>query len=160
MLFRITTVIGYSGYWWCVVWNKGITEGGSSGSPLINNNHKVIGQLYRGESDCDPTANRDDWYGKFHVSWTGNNATERERKLQPWLDPNNTGIIVLKGICSTNINITNQNITTDETVTSCANIKVKNVKVQNGAKLILKAEGEVTIDANFEVELGSQLEIW
>src|SRR5262249_37653839 len=42
---------------WAVQWFSGVTEGGSSGSPLLNANHQVIGQLNGGfngpGSACD-----------------------------------------------------------------------------------------------------------
>lgn len=90
-----------NGTHWRLIWSKGVTEGGSSGSPLINSNRKVIGQLHGGYSDCISNGiygpDKTDWYGKFSVSWTGNGATDNRRKLQPWLDPRNTGVIVLDG---------------------------------------------------------------
>ena len=48
--------------------SDGTMEGGSSGSPLINNSHRVIGQLRGGTVKCAPTTF---YYGKFNVSWTG-----------------------------------------------------------------------------------------
>ena len=86
-----------NGTHWRVIWSKGTTEGGSSGSPLINSSHKIIGQLHGGYASCN-AINKPDWYGKFSVSWTGNGATDNRRKLQPWLDPRNTGTITLDGM--------------------------------------------------------------
>jgi subtilisin family serine protease len=54
---------------------------------------------------------------------------------------------------------TNRTVTTNTTVTGCSDIYVQNVTVTNGAKLILDAEGSVNIISDFEVQLGSQLEI-
>jgi hypothetical protein len=46
---------------------------GSSGSPLINSNRKVIGQVYgSGDCDiyeCDNPGNQWVGFGKFSVSW-------------------------------------------------------------------------------------------
>ncbi|MBX3257918.1 MAG: T9SS type A sorting domain-containing protein, partial [Chitinophagaceae bacterium] len=83
---------GYSpGAHWQVTWSQGITETSSSGSPLLDDNNRVIGQLHGGTSSC-ATPNAPDWYGSFDVSWTGGgtNAT----RLSNWLDPNNTGAIL------------------------------------------------------------------
>ncbi len=68
---------------WKVTWNSGITEGGSSGSPLFNSNHKIIGQLRGGNSFCDIPDAPDD-YGKFSKSFIHGNFAQ-------WLDPYNTG---------------------------------------------------------------------
>ncbi|HEY0067566.1 MAG TPA: T9SS type A sorting domain-containing protein, partial [Flavisolibacter sp.] len=69
---------------WIVSWNNGVTEGGSSGSPLFDQNHRVIGQLGGGPSGCG-NAVQQDAYGRFDNSWTGGgtNAT----RLSNWLDP-------------------------------------------------------------------------
>jgi len=64
---------GYSASWddggttpanthWLVYFDKGTTAGGSSGSPLFNENHRIIGQLHGGGDD-------DEYYGKFNYSW-------------------------------------------------------------------------------------------
>ncbi len=61
-------------------WDLGTTEGGSSGSPLFNQNHHVVGQLHGGYAACGN--NDPDWYGKLSVSWSG---------LSTYLDPLGTG---------------------------------------------------------------------
>lgn len=77
---------------WKVVFDIGTTEGGSSGSPLINSDHKIIGQLHGGDSGCAPITK---YYGRFDKSWNyGNVAT---RRLKDWLDPSNTGITQIGG---------------------------------------------------------------
>ena len=75
-------------HWKISLWDNGITEPGSYGAPLFNNNNHIIGQLHGGESSCDE--NIDDYYGKLSHSW--------ELGLSQWLDPNNTGISTLNGI--------------------------------------------------------------
>src|SRR5690606_13410383 len=77
---------------WASTTNRhSVTEGGSSGSPLINSNGKVIGQLF-GAGNCpdpncaDPTDDVGN-YGKFSVSWTGGGATDNRRRLDYWLNP-------------------------------------------------------------------------
>ncbi len=63
-------------------WDDGTTEPGSSGSPLFNQDHHIVGQLHGGYAAC---GNDDsDWYGRFSVSW-GNAG------LATWLDPLSTG---------------------------------------------------------------------
>lgn len=75
--------------YWRVSWNQGITEGGSSGSPLFNDEHRVIGQLRGGSSYCtSPTA--PDYYGSFDQSWTGGGTNST--RLSNWLDPNNMNL--------------------------------------------------------------------
>lgn len=69
-----------------------VTEGGSSGSPLINSSRKVIGQLYGSGPNClNPNCSNPAQdignYGKFSVSWTGGGATDNRRRLDHWLNP-------------------------------------------------------------------------
>ena len=75
----------------------GVTEGGSSGSPLYNAAGRVVGQLHGGLSGCGATGdNLTDMYGRFSVSWTGG-GTDSTR-LVNWLDPLLTGTTTLDGI--------------------------------------------------------------
>ena len=85
-------------------WDDGTTEGGSSGSPLFNQNHQVIGQLHGGYASC--SSQTSDWYGKFSVSWTGGGTNST--RLSNWLDPIGSGQLTLdtlggsSGTCTVN----------------------------------------------------------
>ena len=72
---------------WKVEWSTtACTEPGSSGSPVFDSNHLIVGQLYGGPSACGAAAaSMNDYYGRFHVSWDGD-ATNTTR-LSNWLDP-------------------------------------------------------------------------
>jgi len=70
-----------------VDWDEGTTEPGSSGSPLFDQNHRVIGQLHGGYAACGN--NSSDWYGSFSLSWTGGGTSST--RLSNWLDPASTG---------------------------------------------------------------------
>lgn len=81
---------GATNAYWLVPWahtthGTSVTEGGSSGSPLFNNNGLVIGTLTGGSSQCYYTAGRE-YYGKMSYHWQSNGSTDNKR-LQPWLDP-------------------------------------------------------------------------
>lgn len=82
--------------WYIDAWELGVTEGGSSGSPLFDQNHRIIGQLYGGFAACAGTVNNGqaDWYGRFGVSWDGTSSSSR---LRDWLDPSNSGTMILDG---------------------------------------------------------------
>ncbi len=76
---------------------NGATEPGSSGSPLFDMQHRIIGQLYGGPSNCSsPAGQRHDFYGKFSSSWDSG-ATAATR-LKDWLDPQNTGATTINGM--------------------------------------------------------------
>jgi hypothetical protein len=85
---------------WKVTWMEtehghGVTEGGSSGSPLFNENGLIVGTLTGGDAFCS-NLTAPDYFGKFSAHWDqgGNSA---EAQLKPWLDPKNTGVTTLKG---------------------------------------------------------------
>jgi len=90
---------------WRVVWTgtqsgHGVTEGGSSGSPLFDNNKLIVGTLSGGTSYCNSVQpggqNWPDWYGKISWSWNQNTGAQVIH-LQGKLDPLNTGQTVLPG---------------------------------------------------------------
>ena len=141
---------------WNVVWDNGTTEPGSSGSPLFNESRRIIGQLCRGNADCDAMF-ADDCYGRFYLSWEGGDTNES--RLSNWLDPNNSGVLFLDGICSDIVRFTDQVVSSDTTVTSPCDIYVENVTVESGVTLIFEAGGTVIIGSDFEVELGADFEI-
>ncbi len=75
----------------------GVTEPGSSGSPLYNSAGRFVGQLHGGPSSCGATGNNlSDYYGRFSVSWTGGGTNST--RLSNWLDAGNTGATTTNGI--------------------------------------------------------------
>jgi lysyl endopeptidase len=68
-------------------WDVGTTEPGSSGSPLFDQNHRVIGQLHGGYASC--SSQTSDWYGRIYTSWEGDGSSDT--RLKDWLDQDNTG---------------------------------------------------------------------
>ena len=75
-------------------WDAGTTEGGSSGSPLYDQNRRIIGQLHGGDAAC---GNDDsDWYGRLSVSWNGGGTAAT--RLSDWLDPLGSGVTTLDGL--------------------------------------------------------------
>ncbi len=81
---------------WTVVWDRETTtEGGSSGSPLFDQNRRIIGQLWGGGASCSSLTSPD-YYGRVSMSWnpTGSNSTNR---LMDWLDPNTSGAGFIDG---------------------------------------------------------------
>ena len=81
---------------WEVQWDRSTTtESASSGSPLYDQNGRIIGQLWGGAAGCsNPTGN--DYFGRLHTSWepVGSNSTNQ---LKHWLDPTNIGALIIDG---------------------------------------------------------------
>ena len=81
---------------WTVEWDRNTTtEGGSSGSPLFDQNHRIIGQLWGGGASCS-NLSAPDYYGRVSQSWVpaSSNSTNQ---LKFWLDPNNAGAQFIDG---------------------------------------------------------------
>ena len=90
---------------WKVMFSSGTAEDGSSGSPLINSNKKVIGQLHGGsDATCDNRTTIPKFYGKFSVSWDGTlpgqstPSLPNKSKLQPFLGQSGTNPQTVNGI--------------------------------------------------------------
>lgn len=80
-------------HWEIERWNVGVSEGGSSGSPLFNENHRIIGDLTGGAAKCEnPTG---DSYQMFSLAWNSSDAYGQQ--LKHWLDPLNLDVMALDG---------------------------------------------------------------
>ncbi len=85
---------------WAVKWaatqsGHGVTEPGSSGSPLFNQQGLVMGQLSGGEASCT-NLNGTDLYGKFSYSWAPSQS-DSTTSLYYWLDPDHSNPSSLPG---------------------------------------------------------------
>ena len=103
------TWMNAGGAHWRVFWTAttngwGVTEPGSSGSPLFNTDGRIVGTLTGGGSCCTvggcgsgtgPTVQ--DLYGKMSYHWGSQNPNPANEELQVWLDPTNSGVSVLDG---------------------------------------------------------------
>lgn len=72
---------------WDVFFDDGITSSGSSGSPLLDQNKRITGQLHGGSTN--------DYYGKMSYSWTNPNSSYEP--LSTYLDPDATGVKTVDG---------------------------------------------------------------
>lgn len=84
--------------WRVANWDQGVTEPGSSGSPLFDQNHRTIGVLSGGTSACSGTNDNGgyDIYGRFGTAW--NLGTTPATRLKDWLDPANTDVTFVDGV--------------------------------------------------------------
>ncbi len=83
------TVTDPNGDFWQVKWaatisGHGVTEGGSSGSPLYSSDGLIIGTLTGGDASCN-AQNSPDYFGRFSKHWDANGA-DSTRQLKYWLD--------------------------------------------------------------------------
>jgi hypothetical protein len=121
-------------HWGVLSWDLGVTEPGSSGSPLFNQNRRIIGQLHGGASACGASVLSDE-YGKVSVSWNPAGSTT-SGQLKHWLDPNNTNASFIDGYDPSNA----PTITLDAGLSNstfiqtslCGTNYIPNVTISNG----------------------------
>ena len=127
---------GTNTHWQVPDWDEGTTEPGSSGSPLFDmTDQRIIGQLHGGGAACNGTGNNGspDYYGKISHSWD-QNSTVITQQLESWLDPINTGVLVMDGNdCSVPLMpVAAINLTTGSTFTFCGSDNISFEDVSSG----------------------------
>lgn len=133
------------GKYWKVNWSEtqnghGATEGGSSGSPLLNSDGQIIGTLTGGDASCE-FPDDPDWYGKFSYHWESN-GNDSTINLKYWLDPLETNLKTLDG---TSIN------TSD--VTAAFTCNNPNITIGSGIDFTNLSQGDI-IEYNWYFESG------
>lgn len=73
--------------------DKGAFKVGSSGSALLNEKKRVVGQLHGGRDTCDQPIG---YFGRLFISWDG--SDQASSRLKDWLDPTNLAPETLDGI--------------------------------------------------------------
>lgn len=80
---------------WIISYSEGVTEGGSSGSPIFDQDGLIVGTLSGGDSKCT-ALNATDYYGKFWYHW--NQGVNTSWHMSKYLDPSNKGVTKLDGL--------------------------------------------------------------
>lgn len=98
--YGVDTTIGAAKAHWYVIFDQtanghGVTEGGSSGSPLFNQNKLIVGTLSGGSSSCEKP-NLSNIYGKLYYHWDRYSQADTAR-MDIYLDPDKTGATQLPG---------------------------------------------------------------
>lgn len=81
-----------SSHWLVESWEKGTTEGGSSGSPLFDENHLIVGTLSGGGNPCSEVIN--DNFSKITYAWN-HFKDDNIKQLAHWLNPSEKKFIAL-----------------------------------------------------------------
>jgi hypothetical protein len=179
--YSMTPIDSYCAYWegvsysylfWDVKFiatpnNHSVTQNGSSGSPLINSNSKIIGQLFGPYNpdrcpayQCDNPSTQQVAYGKFSISW--NWYSDTRRQLKHWLDPNNTGVTIHHGTFDCKGNHTINNKTYDSSTNTIieeeyCTITITNTTYNNGVVAKYYVGNKIFINPNTTINPGSSV---
>lgn len=74
-------------------WDVGTTEIGSSGAPIFDSNHRVVGILAGGDADCAYPMN--DYFQMFSICY--DRYANESQQLKRWLNPNDTNVVKIDG---------------------------------------------------------------
>ncbi len=149
--FDLGFTYGVALVWRIGQWTDGVTEPGSSGSPLFDENKHIVGQLSGGPSHCG-ASNSDlrDYFGKFCVSW--DSGATPDTRLRDWLDPDSTNALTNNGYDPTpamytfDVALTGIAAPADS---SCSDVVNPIVIVQNlGSKTVYQLAIRYHIDSN------------
>lgn len=83
-------------FWIVRAWDTGATEGGSSGSPLLDRDKRTLGTLTGGSSMCG-SPNGPDIYASLHKFWEVEGSLENPNSIRYYLDPEGLGITQIDG---------------------------------------------------------------
>jgi hypothetical protein len=115
--FSVGNIAAASGIHWRAAWDPlppilpnlnpqvqpvpGVTEPGSSGSPLYNAQRRFVGVLSGGPSACGATGGSlSDLYGQLAHAWEGLGTAST--RMRDYLDPDNSGATSIAGLDSAN----------------------------------------------------------
>ncbi|MEX2349449.1 MAG: T9SS type A sorting domain-containing protein [Flavobacteriaceae bacterium] len=136
--------------WRIYDWDLGVTEGGSSGSPLFDDQGKIVGQLWRGAAACSGTNDNNQWdeYGRFGRSWA--DGTTPATRLEDWLDPTGNGDVSLDAFPAFELLEYNGGISiTNLESTLCSNSIEPILTIRNlGSETLVSADVYYSLDGN------------
>ncbi|MBR4620635.1 MAG: T9SS type A sorting domain-containing protein [Salinivirgaceae bacterium] len=152
--YRINWISTVNGY--------GVTEGGSSGSPLFNVQKRIIGQLYGSahcsNTNCSNPSNDISNYGKIYSSW--NLGTTSSERLRDWLDPSNS-IYTLDGLDACPIG-TAVNLNLNNTIASGTYLATNNIEstgiIQSNSYVVFNAGNSIALNPGFRTQTGSDFQ--
>lgn len=157
---------------WTITYSKGVTEGGSSGGPIFDQNGLIVGTLTGGSSTC-ANPNNSDYYAKFAYNW--NKSSNADLWMQKYLDPNNTNVTQLVGWngLASEIVLSTQNIDLDimenktinilsgngeYTVTS-SNPTIADAKIENDSEINIVGVNEGNVMLTVEDKTGNKVSV-
>lgn len=83
-----------NGWWYISRWEKGVTESGSSGSPLFDKQGLIVGALSGGSSYCHSPIS--DYFARLDTAWA--HYSDYSKQLAHWLSPKDNTLKQMPGV--------------------------------------------------------------
>jgi lysyl endopeptidase len=84
-------------FWIVKAWDVAATEAGSSGSPLLDREKRLIGTLTGGSSMCG-SPKGPDIYASLHKFWEVDSSLNNPKRISHYLDPEGLGVTQFDGL--------------------------------------------------------------
>lgn len=145
----VAGIVTWTVHWRATENGHGTTDDGSSGSPLLTSEHKVIGHLGYGNSNCNNLGG-ESTFRRFDVSWTGYDNDSIHRKMSCWLDSLGTGEQAIEGlqvISSTVTKTSNDSIFSNIRITGSGQLTIQgNMAMLGNSRVVVDGGGVLIID--------------
>lgn len=128
-------------------WESGTTEGGSSGSSLMNLNGQVMGTLVGGAASCT-NVNGSDYFGRLAIGFEDN--VDESKSLDPWLDPNSGNYDTLAGYDYPRSNVPN----IDLSIRKISGLSSSSCDGKFAPKIVVKNVGKQSV-SNYTLNIQS-----
>jgi len=137
-----------------------LIEGGSSGSPMLNSSHKLIGIC---NHSVKMTQHPGGTYylvdfSKFGYAWEGvRDNPDSTCRLKDWLDPLNTGATTLNGrsVCQNTIKLSRPPIAYPKKDYHAVQNIISKQEIKDGAEVTYKAGIEIVLQDGFRAKSGA-----
>ena len=128
---------------------QNLIEGGSSGSPMLNSSHKIIGVCNKRSNPIYQNGGYFYWvdFSKFGYAWNGITSNpDSTSRLKDWLDPLNKDYITLdgRGNCQKTIKLQYRQPRRTETYHAVENI-ISKATISKGFDVTYKAGTEIVL---------------
>ena len=148
--FTTTDGITYpANNFWRAEFYSGTTEPGSSGSPLLNQNNRVVGQALSSTIACPPNAFTT--YGRFDKSW--DQGSSSSTRLRDHLDPSNSTSSLNGKDC--NLTINNKSYSAGTHVLAGCDVTISNTVISSNGVVRIHGQNSLVLNPGFEVQFGS-----
>lgn len=157
--YRIAvTQFNENSHWQVARWATGCTAGGSSGSPLLDENNLVLGGLTGGASSCGNPV--EDFFFSIQKSWS--EPEDSSKQLKYWLDPIGLDVPICAGMDPKDPETANEQIESSAGVTLFADRNQRTIRIDFASPVSKASFALVSLDGKTvrRYSIYNQQSIW